>query len=185
MLEGNEVEKRRGLRIKWSKNQFMKKAFCEDQEMELEGSPIAETSPCAYLEAKNSFCLGALKEATDQLTDPELRAHLFDYCSPCALLRSAETTSFAVQPAHTTSLRTSQFRYEINVPFRDSAEYVCKAKHRSLEWIPRKAKRPRGRPPSRWADLFVAQMDQLNSQLVTSNGSEPRERPPQFNVHRG
>ncbi|VDM85484.1 unnamed protein product, partial [Strongylus vulgaris] len=36
--------------------------------------------------------------------------------------------------------------------------------------------RLRGRPPTRWADVLIARMDQLNSQLVTSNGPEPRER---------
>ncbi|VDM66734.1 unnamed protein product, partial [Strongylus vulgaris] len=47
---------------------------------------------------------------------------------------------------------------------------------KTLEWIPREVKRPRGRPSIRWADVFVARMDQLNSQLVTSNGYGPRER---------
>ncbi|VDM77990.1 unnamed protein product [Strongylus vulgaris] len=32
------------------------------------------------------------------------------------------------------------------------------------------------RPPSRLTDEFVVRMDQLHSQLVTSNGSGPRER---------
>ncbi|KAK6764220.1 hypothetical protein RB195_024509 [Necator americanus] len=52
---------------------------------------------------------------------------------------------------------------------RDPAEYVSKAKHRwaghimrriddrwtkrTLEWIPRDAKRPQGRPPTRWDDV--------------------------------
>ncbi|VDM69552.1 unnamed protein product [Strongylus vulgaris] len=43
-------------------------------------------------------------------------------------------------------------------------------------WIPREAKRARGRPPTRWADVFVARMNQLNSQQVTSSGPGPRER---------
>ncbi|VDM71099.1 unnamed protein product, partial [Strongylus vulgaris] len=46
----------------------------------------------------------------------------------------------------------------------------------TLDWIPREAKRLRERPPPRWADLFVAWRDQLNSHLVTSNGPGPRER---------
>ncbi|VDM81605.1 unnamed protein product [Strongylus vulgaris] len=43
---------------------------------------------------------------------------------------------------------------------------------RTQEWISREAKRPRGRPPTRWADVFVARMNQLNSR----NGSGSRER---------
>ncbi|KAK6733681.1 hypothetical protein RB195_017437 [Necator americanus] len=55
---------------------------------------------------------------------------------------------------------------------RDPAEYVSKAKlrwaghimrriddrrtKRTLEWIPRGAKRPRGRPPTRWGDVYAA-----------------------------
>ncbi|KAK6761274.1 hypothetical protein RB195_022365 [Necator americanus] len=73
---------------------------------------------------------------------------------------------------------------------RDPAEYVSKAKHRwaghimrriddrwtkrTLEWIPRDAKRPRGRPPTRWSDVFAARMDQLRAQLDTAQG--PRQR---------
>ncbi|VDM67619.1 unnamed protein product [Strongylus vulgaris] len=67
---------------------------------------------------------------------------------------------------------------------RDPAKYVFKAKHRwtgnikrriaILEWIPREAKRPRGKPTTRRADVFLTRMDQLNSQLVTNNGSGPR-----------
>ena len=73
----------------------MKNALCEDAEMELAGTPIMETSSYAYLRHSMNMendlreelngrrraawaAFGPLKEATDQLTDPELRAHLFD-----------------------------------------------------------------------------------------------------------
>ncbi|VDM81182.1 unnamed protein product [Strongylus vulgaris] len=45
---------------------------------------------------------------------------------------------------------------------------------RTQEWIPREAKRPRGHRPD--ADVFVARMNQLNFQQVTSNGPGPRKR---------
>ncbi|VDM75902.1 unnamed protein product [Strongylus vulgaris] len=72
LKELNEVGKRIGLRINREKTQFMKNAFCEDHEMELEGSPLAERKQRAAWAA-----FGLLKVATDQLMDQELRAHLF------------------------------------------------------------------------------------------------------------
>ncbi|KAK6730647.1 hypothetical protein RB195_007239 [Necator americanus] len=36
------------------------------------------------------------------------------------------------------------------------------------------AKRPRGRPPTRWGEVFAARMDQLRAQLDTAQG--PRQR---------
>ncbi|KAK6727389.1 hypothetical protein RB195_005217 [Necator americanus] len=47
---------------------------------------------------------------------------------------------------------------------------------RKLEWIPRDAKRPRGRPPTRWGDMFAARMDEVRAQLNTAQGL--RQRPP-------
>ncbi|VDM76460.1 unnamed protein product [Strongylus vulgaris] len=44
------------------------------------------------------------------------------------------------------------------------------------EMVPREAKLPRGRPSTKWSDVFVTRMDELNCQLVTSNGSGPCER---------
>ncbi|VDM82768.1 unnamed protein product [Strongylus vulgaris] len=47
--------------------------------MVLEGSPNAETSSYIYLgRSMNMENNRPLKEATDQLTDPELRDHLLD-----------------------------------------------------------------------------------------------------------
>ncbi|KAK6760044.1 hypothetical protein RB195_021531 [Necator americanus] len=40
----------------------------------------------------------------------------------------------------------------------------------------RDAKRPRGRPPTRWGDVFAARMDQLRAQLDTAQG--PRQQGP-------
>ncbi|KAK6760422.1 hypothetical protein RB195_021768 [Necator americanus] len=69
---------------------------------------------------------------------------------------------------------------------RDPAEYISKAKHgraghimrrideewtkRALEWIPRDGKRSRGRPPTRWGDVFAKRMDQLRAQLDAAQG---------------
>ncbi|VDM78560.1 unnamed protein product [Strongylus vulgaris] len=74
---------------------------------------------------------------------------------------------------------------------RDPAENVSGAKYqwagvimrrtvdrwtpRTMEWISREAKRPRGRSSARWAYVFVTRMDQLNSPLVR-NGCGPRKR---------
>ncbi|KAK6736543.1 hypothetical protein RB195_019307 [Necator americanus] len=37
---------------------------------------------------------------------------------------------------------------------------------RTLEWIPRDVKRPRGRPPTGQGDVFATRMDQLRAQLI-------------------
>ncbi|KAK6761918.1 hypothetical protein RB195_022855 [Necator americanus] len=47
--ELNEAEKKIGLRIKRKKAQIKKNAYCEDREVELEGSQIVETSSYVYL----------------------------------------------------------------------------------------------------------------------------------------
>ncbi len=85
------------------------------------------------------------------------------------------------QTQHRAGLRSSDLRRMSRL--RDPAEYISKAKYRwaghivtrtddrwtkrTLEWIPREAKRPRGRPPKRWADVFVEKLDQLRNQLDT------------------
>ncbi|KAK6763485.1 hypothetical protein RB195_023981 [Necator americanus] len=129
----------------------------------------------------------AVREATNQLTDQDLRAHLFDSTVLPALCYAAET--WADTTATSRKLLTTHKALR-NVPSCDPAEYVSKAKHRwpghimrriddrwtkrTLEWISRDAKRPRARPPTRWGDVFPTRMDQLRAQLDTAEG--PRQR---------
>ncbi|KAK6741118.1 hypothetical protein RB195_009149 [Necator americanus] len=49
LKELNETGKRIGLRINRTKIQFMKKSYCEDEGVQLEGSQIVETSSYVYL----------------------------------------------------------------------------------------------------------------------------------------
>ncbi|KAK6761889.1 hypothetical protein RB195_022833 [Necator americanus] len=221
--ELNEVGKRIGLRINRKKTQFMKNAYCEDGGVQLEGSQIVETPSYVYLGRSMNMendleeelnrrmrAFAAVREATDQLTDQDLRAHLFDSTVLPALCYAAETWAdtaatsrklltthralerclpkFNRRPQHLAGLRNSDLRGMSRL--RDPAEYVSKAKHRwaghimrriddrwtkrELEWIPRDAKRPRGRPPTRWGDVFATRMDQLRAQLDTAQG--PRQR---------
>ncbi|KAK6766957.1 hypothetical protein RB195_026303 [Necator americanus] len=151
-----------------------------------------------------------VREATDQLKDQDLRAHLFDSAIVLALCYAAETwadsaatsrklltthkalerclVKFNRRIQHLAGLRSSDLRGMSRV--RDPAEYVSKAKHkweghtmrriddrwtkRTLKWIPRDAKRPRGRPPTRWDDVFATRMDQLRAQLDTAQGLHQR-----------
>ncbi|KAK6755599.1 hypothetical protein RB195_014147 [Necator americanus] len=225
--ELNEAGKRIGLRINRKKTQFIKNAHCEDGGVQLEGSQIVETPSYVYLGRSMNMendlkeelnrrmraawaAFAAVREATDQLTDHDLRAHLFDSTVLPALCYAAETWAdtaatsrklltthralercllkFNRRTQHLAGLRSSDLRGMSRL--RDPAEYVSKAKHRwaghimrriddrwtkrTLEWIPRDAKRPRGRPPTRWSDVFAARMDQLRAQLDTAQG--PRQR---------
>ncbi|KAK6732101.1 hypothetical protein RB195_016466 [Necator americanus] len=193
--ELNEAGKRLELRINRRKTQFMKNAYCEDGGVQLEGSQIVKTSSYVYLgrsmnmenELKEELnrrmraawaTFAAVREATDQLTDRDLRAHLFDSTVLPALCYAAEkwaeSTSRKLLTTHRTlercllkfnrhtehlaGLRSSGLRKMFCL--RDPAEYVSKAKHRwaghimrrvddrwtkrTLEWIPRDAKRPEG-----------------------------------------
>ncbi|KAK6749350.1 hypothetical protein RB195_001764 [Necator americanus] len=209
--EFNETGKRIGLRINRKKTQFINNAYCEDGGVQFEGSQIVETLSYVYLgrsmnmendlkvelnRSMRAACaaFAAVREATDQLTDQDLRAHLFDSTVLPALCYAAGTAlercllKFNRRTQHLAGLRSSDSRGMSRL--RDPAEYVWKAKHRwaghimrriddrwtkrTLEWIPRDAKCPRGRPPTRWGDVFATRMDQLRAQLDKAQG--PRQR---------
>ncbi|KAK6743168.1 hypothetical protein RB195_010436 [Necator americanus] len=93
--ELNETGKRIGLRISRKNTLLMTNAYCEDGGIQLEGSQIVETSSYVYLGCSMSLendlkeelnrrmravwaAFAPVREATDQLTDQDLRAHLFD-----------------------------------------------------------------------------------------------------------
>ncbi|KAK6758364.1 hypothetical protein RB195_015901 [Necator americanus] len=89
--ELNEAGKRIGLRINGKKTQFMKNAHCEDGGVQLEGFQIVKTPSYKYLGRSKNMendlkeelnrrmraawaAFAAVREATDQLTDQDLRA---------------------------------------------------------------------------------------------------------------
>ncbi|KAK6754350.1 hypothetical protein RB195_013384 [Necator americanus] len=149
--ELNEAGKKTGLRIKRKKAQFMKNAYCEDGGVQREGSQIVEISSYVYLgrsmnmenDSKEELnrrmraawaAFAAVMEATDQLTDQNLLAHLLDSTVLPALCYAAETAlercllKFNRRTQHLAGLRSSDL---IGMSrFRDPAEYVSKAKHR-------------------------------------------------------
>ncbi|KAK6742176.1 hypothetical protein RB195_009817 [Necator americanus] len=101
--ELNEAGTRIGVRINRKKTQFMKNAYCEDGGVQLEGSQIVETSSYVYLSMNMENDLkeelnrrmraawaAAIREATDQLTDQDLRAHLFGSTVLSALCYAAD-----------------------------------------------------------------------------------------------
>ncbi|KAK6749318.1 hypothetical protein RB195_001742 [Necator americanus] len=165
--ELNEAAKRIGLRIKRKKTQFMKNAHCEDGGVQLEGSQIVETLSYVYIKRSMNMendlkeelnrimraawaAFATVRKATDQLTDQDLRAHLFDSTVLPALCYAAETWAdtattsrqlltihralercllkFNRRTQHLPGLGSSDLRGMSRL--RDPAEYVSKAKHR-------------------------------------------------------
>ncbi|KAK6726534.1 hypothetical protein RB195_004703 [Necator americanus] len=165
--ELNEAGKRIGLRINRKKTQFMKNAHCEEGEVQLEDSQIVETPSYVYfgrcMNMENDLkeelnrrmraawaAFAAVREATDQLTDQDLRAHLFDSTVLPALCYAAETwidtaatsrklltthrdlerclLKFNRRTQHLAGLRSSDLRGMSRL--RGPAEYVSKAKYR-------------------------------------------------------
>ena len=106
--ELNEAGRKIGLRINRKKTQFMKNAWCNGGHVNIDGSPIVETKSYVYLGRSMNMendmkeelvrrrraawsAYGSIKEATDQLLDPDLRAHLFNSTVLPALCYAAET----------------------------------------------------------------------------------------------
>ncbi|WKY07549.1 hypothetical protein Q1695_007202 [Nippostrongylus brasiliensis] len=163
LRELDEVGRRIGLRINRKKTQFMKNTWCDEGHIVLDGSPIAETKSYVYLGRSMNMdndmkeelirrrraawsAYGSLKEATDQLQDADLRAHLFGSTVLPALCYAAETwpdtsatakthralerclLKFARLSQHRAGLRRSDLRQMSRL--RDPADYTSKAKHR-------------------------------------------------------
>ncbi|KAK6761907.1 hypothetical protein RB195_022847 [Necator americanus] len=165
--ELNETGKRIGLRMNRKKTQFTKNAYCEDGGVQLEGSQIVETPSYVYfgrsVNMENDLkeelnrrmraawaAFAAVREATDQLRDQDLRAHLFDSTVLPALCYAAETWAdtaatsrklltthrtlercllkFNRRPQHLAGLRSSVLTGMSRL--RDTAKYVSKAKHK-------------------------------------------------------
>ncbi|KAK6757187.1 hypothetical protein RB195_015171 [Necator americanus] len=146
----------------------MKNAYCEDRGVQLEGSQIVETSSYVYLGRSMNMendlkeklnrrmtaawtAFAAVRKATDQVTDQDLRAHLFDSTFLPALCYAAETWAdtaatsrklltthraleicllkFNRRTQHLAGLRSSDLR---GMPrLRYPAEYVSKAKSKT------------------------------------------------------
>ncbi|KAK6726734.1 hypothetical protein RB195_004823 [Necator americanus] len=178
----------------------MMNADCEDGGVQLGGSQIVETSSYVYLERSMNMendlkeelnrrmraawaAFAAVREAKDQLTDQDLRTHLFNSTVLPALCYAAETwadttaTSRKLLTIHRAlercllkfNRRTHRHRWAGHIMRRIDDRWT----KRTLEWTPRDAKRPRGRPPTRWGDVFATRMDQLRAQLDTAQG--PRQ----------
>ncbi|KAK6749847.1 hypothetical protein RB195_002076 [Necator americanus] len=93
LSELNEEGKRIGLRINRTKAQLMKNAYCEEGGVQLEGSPIVDSSSYVYLgrsmnmvnyfneevnrRMRATWGAFTLREAKEKLTNQRLRAHLF------------------------------------------------------------------------------------------------------------
>ncbi|KAK6764576.1 hypothetical protein RB195_024775 [Necator americanus] len=157
--ELNEAGRKIGLRINRKKTQFMKNAYCEDGRVQLEGSQMVETSSHIYLGRSMNMendlkeelnrrmraawaAFAAVREATDQLTDQDLRALLLDSTVLPALCYAVET--WADIAARCTQHLAYLHSYELRgmSRLRDAADYISKAKRR---WVGHTMKRIGGR----------------------------------------
>ncbi|KAK6752305.1 hypothetical protein RB195_003615 [Necator americanus] len=201
MLNGfNEAGKRIGVRINRRKTEFMKNAYCEDGRLHFESSQIVETSSYVYLGRSMNFkndlkeelnrrmraawaAFAAVRAATDQLTNQDLRAHLFDSTVLPALCYAAETwtdTAATSRKLLTTHRSLERCLLKFNrctqhlAAFRRSdlervsrlgapAEYVSKANHRWAAHIMR-------RIDDRWTKSTL--------ELILRDAKRPRGGPP-------
>ncbi|WKY00652.1 hypothetical protein Q1695_015016 [Nippostrongylus brasiliensis] len=200
LRELDKARRKIGLRINRKKTQFMKNSWCDEGHIELDGSPIAETKSNVYLGRSMNMdndmkeelirrrraawsAFGSLKEATDQLQDADLRAHLFDSTVLPALCYAAETwpdtsatakslqvthralerclLKFTRLSQHRAGLRSSDLRQMSRL--RDPADYTSKAKHRWAGHIMR-------RDDDRWTRRTV--------EWLPRDCTRPRGRPP-------
>nr|CDJ80268.1 endonuclease-reverse transcriptase [Haemonchus contortus] len=151
LAELNKAGKKVGLQINRTKTQIMKNAWADEAQIKIDGTPIQETSHYVYLGRSMNInndmreelvrrqkaawvAFEPLKEFTNRLTDPELRANQFDptvlptLCygldlgDQCIHVKgfehksqSARAMSFEVQSAHSISSQTPQLRYAENV----------------------------------------------------------------------
>ncbi|VDM76675.1 unnamed protein product [Strongylus vulgaris] len=130
--------------------------------MELEGPSIAETS--FYKDLGCSMNMENVpKEVTNQLTDPELRAVLFDSPFP---LRSV---------IHQRPALTLWLRQRLNNP-----QWLDREGHTTMDTKNSERATSQNKTPSREATDQIgsrqALMDRLKFKWVTNNGPGPRER---------
>ncbi|KAK6755766.1 hypothetical protein RB195_014262 [Necator americanus] len=186
------------------------KAHCEDGGVQLEGSQIVETPSYEYLGRSMNMendlkeelnrrmraawaAFVAVREATDQLTDQDLRAHLFDSAVLSALCYAAETWAdiattprklftphralercflkFNRRTQHLAGLRSSDLRGMSRL--RDPAEYVSKANHRWAGHIMRRIANEMGDLLE--ASCSLVQLFGFSAYHNSANYSEPTD----------
>ncbi|VDP11478.1 unnamed protein product [Heligmosomoides polygyrus] len=155
------------MRINRKKTQFVKSVWCEGDQINIDGTPLTETTSYVYpgrsmnidsdvkeeLLRRSKAAWSAyesVKEATDQLSDPDLDAHLFDsivlpaHCCAsetwggiASTSKSLLTTHRALQRCllksswlskHRAGLHSSDLRTMSRLT--DPEEYTSKMKHR-------------------------------------------------------
>ncbi|KAK6750423.1 hypothetical protein RB195_002417 [Necator americanus] len=143
----NETGRRIGLRIKRKKTQFMKNVYCDDGRVQRESFEIVETPMHVYLGRAGNY------GPTDRTRSPCPEQDLFDSALPPALCNAVETADLRAvsrfsEPAKYMSKAEQRWSGHI------MRRVVDRWTKRKLEWIPKDAKRPRGKPPTRWGDVW-------------------------------
>ncbi|KAK6763423.1 hypothetical protein RB195_023937 [Necator americanus] len=157
--ELNEAGKRIGPRINRKKTQFKKNAYCEDGGVQSESSQIVETSSYVHLgrsvnmenDLKEEMyrrmraawaAFAPVMEATDQLTEEDLRAYLFNLFNSTVLpALSYAVEMWADTAATSRKLLTTHRALEkwlLKSEVCSEAEYISKAKRRRAGHIMRR-----------------------------------------------
>ncbi|CAD6189595.1 unnamed protein product [Caenorhabditis auriculariae] len=167
----NAVGKKIGLQMNEKKTQWMRNRFCDQGNVILEGRDLLEVNSYVYLGREVNMtndlkpeiarrrragwaAFNSIKEVTNQLKDPKLRAH---WNTSTDLRQRSQIQDLEEHIQH------GKHRWGGHVIRRQDDRWSTRTTH----WFPRNNKRPLGRPPTRWTDYFRKNISQPGRHWMT------------------